>query len=129
MHPLLTKHTDSACTGISRNASSTMLATQRVVAPTPAINAELSFLEPQWSSDYALVPEQTYQPNNETRFLHSHQTAFAASQNQISRNTKLVPLQPQSQSMPLRQPHKTSVPPPRPASTFWNHFQRNPFCI
>ena len=31
--------------------------------------------------------------------------------------------------MPLRQPHETPVPPPRPASTFWNHFQWNAFCI
>ena len=55
MHPLFNKHTDSACTDISPNASSIMLATQRVVAPTPAINTQVSFLGPHWSSDYAPV--------------------------------------------------------------------------
>ena len=44
MHPPLNKHTDSNCTFISPNASSIMLATQRVVAPTPAMNEKYHFL-------------------------------------------------------------------------------------
>ena len=81
-----------------------------MVAPTLEINTKLTSLHPQWSSDYALVPERAYQPNDETRFSYSLQTEFAASQNQISLATKILPLQQQSSTMPLRQPSSCKHP-------------------
>ena len=81
-----------------------------MVAPTLEINTKLTSLHPQWSSDYALVPERAYQPNDETRFLHSLQTEFATSQNQISLDTEILPLQQQSSTMPLRQPSSCKHP-------------------